>query len=198
MGLTNEPQRFYVDSAASRGTLKLAVFINVVGGMWFKELTGTKVGGDTLKMGYLNTEGGEAKGLTKNEYMECVRAAEKHFLDTSPAFRRIKGNIYLVHDRSSTHPSKPIPGVSWTPVAHPPHSPDLMPLDYGIFGTAKQELDRSSTRAMPWADKVQLYKDILMAGPVTATINSYQARLQACIDAGGKHFRMSRRKRSDS
>ena len=166
--------------------------------MWFKELTDTKVGGQALKLGYKNKlKGTDAKGLTKDEYMDCVRAAEKHFKDTSPAFRRLKGPIYLVHDKSTTHPSKPIPGVSWTILSHPPHSPDLMPLDYGIFGTAKRELDSKITRDMPWADKVKLYKDILMAGPVAATINSYESRMNACINAGGKHFKMPRKKKRD-
>jgi hypothetical protein len=161
--------------------------------MWWRELTGTKVGGPALNLGY-KVNGKDAKMVTKPEYMDCVRGAVQHFTENSLAFRRLKGPIYLVHDRSTTHPSHPIPGCPWVVVSHPPHSPDLMPLDYGIFGTAKQELDRRATRAMPWADKVQLYKDILMAGPVQATIKAYESRLKACIAAGGKQCKMSRKK----
>jgi len=95
----------------------------------------------------------------------------------------IRGPIFLVHDRSTTHPSQPIPGCSWIVVSHPPHSCNLMPLYYGIFGTSKQELDRWASHVMPWADKVQLYKDILKAGPVEATIRAYESRLKACVAA---------------
>jgi len=73
-----------------------------------------------------------------------------------------------------------------------------MPLDYGIFGTAKQELDRRALSNMPWVEKAQLYKDILLEGPMAATIKAYQSRLKACINVGGKHVRMSRKKEGNS
>ena len=146
-----------------------------------------------MDLGYKTLDGKAAKGMTKAEYMDCMRAACDHFQQHSSAFRRLGGNIYLVHDKSTCHPTQPIPGLSWRPVAHPPHSPDLMPLDYGIFGAAKQELDRKAPRGMPWADKVRLFKEILDKAPVKATISAYQSRLKACFEAGGKHFRAPRK-----
>jgi hypothetical protein len=190
--VTPESERYYVDSVSNRGSLKLAVFVNLVAGIWMKELTGTKLSGPALNKGYQTRQGKQAKGMTKQEYMDCVREARDHFQASSSAFRRLGSNIYLVHDKCRTHPSQPIPGVAWTPVAHPPHSPDLMPLDYGIFGAAKLELDRRATRAMPWEEKAALFKKILQEAPLEATIKAFRSRLMACIDAGGKHFKPPR------
>lgn len=190
--MTPEAARYYVGSASNRGSVKLAVFVNLVAGIWTVELTGTKLSGPVLNKGYQTQQGKQAKSMTKHEYSDCVRAAQDHFQASSAAFRRLKGPIYLVHDKSRTHPSQPIPEVTWKPVAHPPHSPDLMPLDYGIFGAAKLELDRRATRAMPWEEKAALFMQVLQEAPVEATIKAFRSRLQACIDAGGKHFKPPR------
>jgi hypothetical protein len=73
-----------------------------------------------------------------------------------------------------------------------------MPLEYVTFGTAKQELDGRTPSVMPWVEKAQMYKDILLEGPMAATIKAYQSRLKACINVGGKHVRMSRKKEGNS
>jgi hypothetical protein len=69
--------------------------------------------------------------------------------------------MYLVHDRSGAHPSQQIPGLTWKVVMHPPHSPDMMPLDYGIFGAAKGDLDRKVQPTWKWVDRVNEFKRIL-------------------------------------
>jgi len=68
-----------------------------------------------------------------------------------------------------------------------------MPLDFCICSTAKLELDRMTSREMPWVEKVQLYQDIPDRAPVVATINAYISRLNACIEAGGEHLHAPRK-----
>ena len=185
-------QRFYVDSREGRGSLKLAVFINILGGVFIKELNGTKYAGYEAEESYNTKQGKPAKGLTQAEYKACMKSAEEYFMEHCPAFKNLKGDKFLIHDRSGVHPKKQIPGVSWKVVAHPPHSPDLMPLDYGIFGMTKTALDNEVRRDQPWEEKVQIFKDILKKVDVKPTIEAFRSRMLACVDSKGSHFHIPR------
>lgn len=192
VGVTPMAERFYVDSKDGRGSLKLAVFINLVGGVYIKELSGTKYLGYKARESYMTKQGKPAKGLTQQEYKTCMKSAEDYYMEHSPAFKNLKGDKFLVHDRCGVHPKRQIPEVTWKVVAHPPHSPDLMPLDYGIFGMAKVALDKKVRRAQSWDEKVQIFKTILKEVEVKATIEAFRSRLLACIDSKGAHFRIPR------
>ena len=162
--------RFYVESSGSRRAVKLAVFINSRGGVFIQEVTGTKYDGCPPKKEYLTRQGKKAKGAVLEEYKDCVRAACAHYAAVVPALGRHADRMQLVHDKAKIHHTQPLPDAPWRPVAHPPCSPDMMPLDYGIFGTVKTRLQREVTRSATWEQKVQLFKKILSEAPFQRTI----------------------------
>jgi hypothetical protein len=73
-------------------------------------------------------------------------------------------------------------------VAMPPGSPDLMPLDYGIFGTCKLQLERSMAKTAAWEDRVAKFKELIAAAPVKPTIQQFGDRLKAVVRASGGHI----------
>ena len=127
-GVTPPPQRFYVEGKGRR-SLKLAVFVNLIGGVFIKELSGTKYEGEDLKQRYKKgkhktQQGQPAKAMTKKEFAFCVRAAHNHF-NNKPAFARLD-KIFLVQDGARVHGKKALHDAPWEPVTQPPHSPDMM------------------------------------------------------------------------
>ena len=180
--------RFYVENSGNRRAVKLAVFINSRGGVFIQEVTGTKYDGFKAKKEYLTKTGKKAKGAVLEEYKDCVRAACAHYEARVPALRRHADRMLLVHDKSKIHHTQPLPGAPWQPVTHPPRSPDMMPLDYGIFGTVKLRLQREVSRSATWEDKVQLFKKILSEAPFQSTIEQFAPRMNDCIASEGWHF----------
>ena len=180
--------RFYVEGGSSRRAAKLAVFINSRGGVFIQEVTGTKYDGCPARREYLTKDGKRAKGVTLEEYKDCVRAACVHYEAVVPALRRHADCMQLVHDKAKIHHTKPLTEAPWQPVAHPPRSPDMMPLDYGIFGTVKTRLQREVPRGATWEHKVQLFKKILGEAPFKRTIEHFKLRMEACIESKGWHF----------
>jgi hypothetical protein len=89
VGYTPEPQRIFHSSAEDRGLLKLSVFINLVTGVQIPELTGTKVWGPPLNLGY-KVAGKGAKTLTKDQYMDSAWRAAQHCMEHGPAFRKLE------------------------------------------------------------------------------------------------------------
>ena len=79
-------------------------------------------------------------------------------------------------------------GMGLDVVVQPPRSPDVMPLDYGIFGFTKTALERELPRRAPWADRVEKFKELLRSCSPRATIEEYPLRLQAIIDSKGGHI----------
>jgi hypothetical protein len=119
-----------------------------------------------------------------------VREAVKTY-NKNPSFRKLRNKVLLIHDRSRVHSKGSIEGVPWEVAMHPPRSPDLMPLDYGVFGTAKNEevrISSSKKQGMSWEERVSTFKTILKGYEVTHTIEQYPKRLKACIDNNGHHF----------
>ena len=189
-GVTPPPQRFYVEGKGRR-SLKLAVFVNLIGGVFIKELSGTKYEGEDLKQRYKKgkhktQQGQPAKAMTKKEFAFCVRAAHNHF-NNKPAFARLD-KIFLVQDGARVHGKKALHDAPWEPVTQPPHSPDMMPLDYGIFGFTKIKLQRAVDRGDSWEAKVQMFKKFLMEASVGPTIEEFPLRMDACISSKGMHI----------
>ena len=191
--MTKPPQRYHSNKGPRRA-LKLIVFVSMAGGTFIKELTGTAYEGYISGKQYTTVQNKQVKratAMTGEEYMDCVKAAWKHFMRLSP-FRRVAAHAMLVHDKSTVHCSACVVlglrNMDLTSVVQPARSPDLMPLDYGIFGPAKNKLDAESPRDTRWEDRVALLKGILTARSPDATIAEFPLRLRACIASNGEHF----------
>lgn len=192
-GLMETPQRYHIDNKNSRRALKLAVACNAVGGMFIKEITGTCYPGYTAEKTY-TCKGKEAKTATSMvapEYLDFIKDAVE-FYSKKPGFRRKAGSMLLIHDKSRIHTSKEavqgLKELGLDVMVQPARSPDLMPLDFGIFGHAKQLLDRDVLRHAPWLDRVQRFKDILSTCSPKETIGQFKLRLEGIIEAKGRHI----------
>ena len=73
-------------------------------------------------------------------------------------------------------------------MVHTPCSSDIMPLDYGIFGTVRARLQDEISSHATWEEKVELFKKIFSEAPIEATIKQFELRMKACIENQGKHF----------
>jgi hypothetical protein len=187
------PQRCASDKMPRRA-LKLVVFCNAAGGVFIKETTGTAYDGFTAQKTYKTKQrkaSVDAAGMTGEEYMDAVRSAWEHFMKV-PRFRRVRAGAMLVHDKCRAHTCAHVSGglksMGLRAVVQPPRSPDLMPLDYGIFGFSKRQLERQLTPHPKWEDRVSMYKDILSSTSPAATIKEYPLRLRACSDSRGEHL----------
>jgi hypothetical protein len=188
------PQRFHIDKC-NRRSLNVVVFINLHGGVFLAELSGTKYDGYVPHQ-YTNQKGEPAHKLVKEEYISCVKAADDYFRHAS-RYRRFGSDILLVHDRGTVHHTEPIPGVPWTPVNHPPRSRDLMPLEYGIFGFTKNKLLQELKQldhVAKWEERVEKFKELSRGTPVQGTITEFVLRMKACIAAHGLSFKSEQKK----
>jgi len=194
-GITETPTRLHIDGA--RRAFKAAVFCNSVAGVFIFETTGTSYPGCKTKKKYQTKKGKEMKeasAFTGQEYLDAVKAAMQHFERTSAwrAARRMAGTVMLVHDKSRIHTAAAVTEglkrMEIEAVVQPARSPDLMPLDYGIFGTAKNEEARRRPLHASWEVRVELFKEILLNSAAAATIGEFPLRAEACIASNGQHF----------
>ena len=71
----------------------------------------------------------------------------------------------------------------------PSHSPDLDPLDYGVFGPAQRKLDRAmERRRMSWDEQCSFLEQAIKEANVDAAIEDLPRRIKKCIAAKGWHF----------
>jgi hypothetical protein len=101
--------------------------------------------------------------------------------------------INLLHDRDPAHSDKGFlrfaASYNIKPVLLPPRSPDLDPLDYGVFGPAQRALDREvELRPMDFEQQVSFFVGRLLATDTDAGIKALPGRIQRCIAAKGGHF----------
>jgi hypothetical protein len=192
-GLMETPARFYSDKGPRRA-LKLAVFTSIAGGMFLYETTGTSYEGCKVRKTYQtkkNKQLQDASAMTGEEYMDAVKAAWQHFMKCH-AFRRIAGHAMLVHDKARQHTCVTVrqwlqqQGV--TAVVQPARSPDMMPLDYGIFGATRAQLGRALPLSALWEDRVATFKQFLSSFDPAPTIGEFPLRMKACIESSGQHF----------
>lgn len=192
-GKTETPMRFHKSSGGARRQLKLAVACNSEGGMFIQELTGTKYNGYEQQSFEVQGPKGPkpASSMGSDEYLHFIQVAWKGFMQ-QPAFRCVAKGAVLIHDKSRIHTSKKVQkgledmGLAF--MVQPARSPDLMPLDYGIFGTLKTKLARTPPQYKPWEEKVQLFKDLLLAFNPSATIAQFQSRIEKIIEKRGRHI----------
>ena len=197
-GHTCERTKLHTDSANKRGNLQLLVCINLLGGVYWKLTTGTKgvpeLYKDTQK--FTTATGKVAARMTAAEYQHAISEAVNHFSSSASSSQMgflgqmsSDDGLVLVHDRAKTHGK---PGT-WlleneaviNVIKAPPRSPDLMPLDYYLFGLAKREHRKQVTPGMGWPASAQLFLNIMQSLPIDAAIISYRKRLQRCVDLDG-------------
>lgn len=189
-GVMETPARLYVD-APRRRSLKLAVACCKTGGVFIKELSGTTYDGRQPTKEYLNAKGKGYSSMGAAEYMDFLKDAWAHFM-RNPKFRASRHLAMLMHDRFKVHQAKLVQeGLLKMRVKaelQPPRSPDLQPLDYGIFGAAKTKLGRAARCCRKWEERVAMFTQILLAIKPGPIIDQFPLRLEACIQANGGHI----------
>jgi hypothetical protein len=188
------PQRTYTDASVRRN-LKLAVAICKSGGVFIKELTGTQYKGCKSIRTYKSAPGKTLSCMGAEEYKEFLKDAWQHFLN-QPSFWQRRDEAILIHDRYRVHDSKLVKAYlaekKIKVFVQPARSPDLMPLDYGIFGTAKAALGGRVQRCRTWEERVSRLEGTLRAAArdklIRNTIDQFPRRLEACIRADGGHI----------
>lgn len=189
-GLMKPPERHHTDKQ-SRRVVNVAVAISICGGVYVKEVTGTSYQGCEEIQQFNTAKGVAAKSMGGEEYMLFLKDALQHF-SAQPAFRAQRRHALLVHDRSRVHQSKCVQqglaAMKLESILAPPRSPDLMPLDYGLFGTIKQQLGRELPPTAKWEAKAPRFMQLLTEASIQAAVEGYRMRLEACIAAGGYHI----------
>lgn len=189
-GMTPEVQRHYT-AQAERGMVNAAVAISLSGGVYVGEYTGTRHPGCPVIPKYVNAKGKVMAGMGAEEYTHFLAAAWEYFKEQR-AFRRYARSAMLVHDRNTVHKSTVV--SKWLEKHQiqsslaPPRSPDLMPLDYGVFGTVKQELSRAQGYSVAWEGRANKFLELVRQPPSEQVILSFRKRLLACLQAKGGHF----------
>lgn len=106
---------------------------------------------------------------------------------------RPRRTIYLLHDRDPAHKSKLFAQFAANYNIHsellPARSPDLDPLDYGVFGPAQKKLDRElELRSMTFEEQCNFLQEAIESADVDAAIMALPDRIARCIKAKGGHF----------
>lgn len=99
----------------------------------------------------------------------------------------------LLHDRDPAHTSKAFErfAASYNIKAEllPVRSPDLNPLDYGVFGPAQKKLDAElERRRMTFAEQCTFLERTIQQASTDAAIAALPQRIKRCIAAKGGHF----------
>lgn len=107
--------------------------------------------------------------------------------------RRPRKPINLLHDRDPAHTSKAFKTftVNYNINAEllPPRSPDLNPLDYGVFGPAQKKLEAEmELRPMSFEQQCSFMEGAIKMANVDAAIAALPLRIKRCIQAKGGHF----------
>jgi hypothetical protein len=174
-----------------RDSLNLAVAICQFGGVYVKETTGTHYFQCRKPQAYSDAEGRTLQRFGSAECIAFLKAALRYF----KRHRKFKGDmtdVMLVFDRSRVHSSRMVTnwlheqGINFK--LAPPRSPDLMPLDYAVFGTAKLELGRHWLPTAAWHDRVHTFLELLRKKPSAAIYDEFVERLQCCIQQNGGRF----------
>lgn len=183
------PQRVYA-AKASRGAVQLAVACCFTGGVYCKEVSGTKYPGYQQKV-YLKPNGEPHTKMGAEEYADFVEEAWQHFMRNAD-FRSRHRDAWVLHDRDPAHRGEAVrqrlEKLRLDARLLPPRSPDLQPLDYGIFGNCKRQLAKESMQLRDWQSKAIEFKKLVEAAPFQNVIRQFPLRLQACVKNGGRHF----------
>jgi hypothetical protein len=189
---TPPPQRPFVGGARHRRVLKLLVAIRSGYAPVVLPLTGTKYKGCPDLLAYKNKHGKALTKLGGLEYRDCLEAITRAE-PIQPRRARTAPIPLVFHDHERAHTSNVV--QDWLEeqgikvLLCPVRSPDLDPLDYGVFGLAKQrQRRRVHAGGVGWHDACAAMVADLKAMDVEATIRQFPKRLEACIKAGGGYF----------
>ena len=137
---------------------------------------------------------GDSTQLTAKKYIKIVQASVLQGLRK----RKQPGSsdaprASLLHDRDPAHQSKEFAAFaerSGIRVAVlPPRSPDLDPLDYGVFGTVKNQLEKEvEQQGLDWSQRCSRLVELLEGFNPDAAIIALPGRIERCIAARGGHF----------
>lgn len=180
-----------------RKVLNVAVAINLCGGVYVKELTGTDYTGCHRIQTYVNARVHVMRSMGAEEYTDFLGDAWE-FLSQHKNLRRRMHSLVLVHDRNAVHCANAV--KKWLEeeevhaVLAPPRSPDLMPLDYSVFGTTKQAVKRQVGIKAAWDVRARTFLNLLREQSVEAIIGQFPKRLKACMAQQGGHFEGALRK----
>lgn len=100
--------------------------------------------------------------------------------------------IRLLHDHDPAHTSKAFKALAARynidAMLLPARSPDLNPLDYGVFGAAQRKLEREERQRMTFDEQRAFMERTLQECDTDAAIAALPRRIAACIAAKGGHF----------
>ena len=182
-------------------SLVLGVAVCIHGGVYIQEITGTNYTGMEQLKAYLNKAGDPRKRYGGEEYSDFLQRAWSIFM-TNTAFRRRSQHALVIHDRSPAHTAavvtQTLKDLESKAELLPPRSPDLQPLDYGIFSTSKANLARDRQLTPDWSGKAIAFKHFIRTSPYESSIRQFKERLDACMRVGGRHIDDSLRRLRDS
>ena len=182
-------ERYHV-GGSERRRLEVCVFLRQNFPNQVYTVSTSSYHGFTAPKVYKKANGEVHTGMCGEEYLHAVQKAVEN--SVQHATRGELSSMVLLHDRDPAHKDSIV--KSWceakgiTIELLPERSPDLDPLDYGLFGVAKQKLAKAIQRQHSWEDSCTKLLEILKAQPADATIGELPLRWQACIQAGGRHF----------
>lgn len=196
------PERLHLGKE-SKNSIIAIVFINWKHGMFVKLLTGSRVPHADAAMQkmlptcvYTTKAGAPAQRMTGKEYEDSCTEAVQHFTVSARSEREraaMVNKLMLVHDRSTCHTRSEmdvcVPGATLTTVTAPPRSPDLMPLDFAVFGCVKRQVLNAMQHDWTWAKRAKHFVDTLQSFKPQACIESYPLRLQECYETGGQRVK---------
>jgi hypothetical protein len=133
----------------------------------------------------------DLRAVTYVRFTKSVLIGKGSFADGSAKVPR--RTINLLHDRDGAHNSKAAKSFAAhynvNAVLLPPRSPDLNPLDYGVFGPAQKKLDRAmEERRLSWEEQCAFLETALKDADTDAAIKVLPGRIARCIAAKGGHF----------
>lgn len=189
LGSTPRHAQPFVDKK-DRKSMKLSVFVKVGQPTVVVDL---RYSGDNTADSPLVVGSGSGDfGWNSQRYVEIVAY---HLLGERPSMRprRIPGGVKLVHDRDPVHIGSVFTTYATskgiTVLTLPAKSPDLDPLDYGVFGTAKRQWERQVwQQRLSWDQQCVLAIQLLSEFDASASIAALPHRMQQCIAAHGWHF----------
>lgn len=187
---TAVPQHLHVEKPRRRN-LKVAVACCLAGGTYCQEVTGTEYDDYKPAKQYFSPKGKAHASISAQEYCDFLDSAMAHFKGQLH-FRSRKRHALLVHDKSRVHMSKVVDEhlktIHLDVAVMPPRSPDLQPLDFGIFSTCKNKLAKHAGRKLKWTERALELKKLINKADIAPPIRGFADRLEACIRAGGGHI----------
>jgi len=190
-GITRKPPRLFVGNTENRKRLKLLVVIQYRRPAIVFHLTPSAYAGQPAIKAYIDPKTHAArKGSSAEQYGDSLRS-----IMLQQVLPNLRGDpLVLWHDRDPCHKAaltgKVLQELGLQQALLPARSPDLDPLDYGVFGPAKRQFERDRCAGrMGWdAACARLVARLESKANYDAVMDELPLRLQACLDAEGHHL----------